>query len=235
MIAKTTNGRLILSAILMVLLALLLMFAPAEAGWKGWGHRGIEGSGDLETRSFDLKDFDSIRIDGVAEVEVTIADEFKVELTTDDNLLEFVIVEVRRGTLILDMEDDIGDIDTDEGFRYRISMPSFVALDIDGVGNVEAEGLVNERFELKVDGVGNVELEGTVDELEVEMDGVGDADLRDFEAKEAWISVDGVASVVCTVTESLDASVDGMGNIKYYGDPPKVRDSVDGFGRIAAR
>ena len=235
MIAKTTNGRLIISAVLLALLALLLMFAPAEAGWKSWGKRGIEGSGELATRSFDVSDFDAIRIEGVAEVEVTIADEFSVELRTDDNLLDYVIVEVRRGTLILDMDDNIGDIQTDEGFHYRISMPSFVALKIDGVGNVEAEGLQNEHFDLQMDGVGNVELQGTVDRLEVEMDGVGDADLRDFEAKEARIEVDGVGTVICTVTESLDATVNGMGNIKYYGDPPKVRESVDGFGKVAAR
>lgn len=235
MIAKTTNGRLIVSAILLAILALLLMFAPADAGWKPWKHGGIEGSGDLETRSYDLKDFDSIRIDGVAEIEVTIADEFKVELTTDDNLLDYVVVEVRHGTLVIDQDDDIGDLDTDDGFRFRISMPAFVALRIDGVGDVEADGLVNDSFELRVDGVGNVELAGSVDRLDIEMDGVGEADLRDFEAKEASIDVDGVATVVCKVTESLDASVNGMGNIKYYGDPPRVSNSVDGFGRIAAR
>jgi hypothetical protein len=235
MIAKTRSGRLILSVILLALLALLLMFAPAEAGWKSWGKRGIEGSGELATRSYDLSDFDAIHIEGVATVEVTIADEFSVELTTDDNLLDYMVVEVRRGTLILDMDDDIDNIETDEGFHYRISMPSFVALKIDGVGKLEAEGLQNDRFDLQMDGVGNVELEGTVDRLKVEMDGVGEAELRDFEAKEARIDVDGVGTVICTVTESLEANVDGMGNIKYYGDPPRVRESVDGFGTVAAR
>lgn len=234
MIAKTTSSRLILSAILLALLALLLTFAPADAAWP-WGKRGIEGSGDLATRTFEVDDFDAIRIDGVATVEVTIADEYSCELTTDDNLLDYAVVEVRRGTLVLDLDDDVGNIDTDEGFRYKISMPRFVALRVDGVGNLEAEGLENEHFELKVDGVGNVELAGTVDRLEVEMDGVGEADLRDLEAKEAHVDVDGVGSVICNVTESLDARVDGMGNIKYYGDPPQVRESVDGFGKVAAR
>ena len=47
----------------------------------------IEGSGRQATRTFDLKDFTTIRVERSIAAEVTRADAFGVSLTADDNIL----------------------------------------------------------------------------------------------------------------------------------------------------
>ena len=57
-----------LTTTILVGLALILMVGNAAA-FSVHG-KGIEGSGDLETREFDLADFDDISVGGAFEVEI---------------------------------------------------------------------------------------------------------------------------------------------------------------------
>jgi hypothetical protein len=220
--------------VLLVLISIVLLAAPSRGGWWG-GHDDLKGSGETARRSFDVGSFDAIRIEGVADVRIVWGEPCAVEVETDDNLLDLVEVEIRRGTLHLDLEDHHGDVDTDLGFRFTVTMPRLDELRIDGVGEVECEGMDQDAFALRIDGVGEVTMAGEVGRLECEMNGVGDVDLRDLVAREARVRVDGVGDLTCHVTDDLDVAVGGMGEVRYYGDPARVRDRVDGFGRIAAR
>jgi hypothetical protein len=219
-----------------LVLALTLAAPSADAGhWFGRGHHNdrIEGSGHYETRSFDLEDFDSIRIDGVFVIDVTAGEDYSIELEAEDNLLDLIIVEVRRGELILDIDDDF-DIETDEEIRLTISMPALVEIDGNGVYELRGTGLDNEMTEIYVQGVGNIELEGRTLELRVQCEGVGNVDLRDLVAQNADVRVEGVGDAYVNVEQELRARVSGLGEIKYAGHPESVDDRVDGFGSISA-
>ena len=216
------------------LTVLCLIAGPADAG--KWFHRGhhedrIEGSGQFETKTYDLEGFDSIRIDGVFEIDVRVGDDFAVEVEAEDNLLEYIIVEVRRGELLLDIEDDV-DIETDEKFRVQIGMPALVEIDGNGVYDLTATGLDNEMTQIYTEGVGSIRLEGRTRKLRVECEGVGNADLRDLVAQEADVRVEGVGDVHVFVEQDLRARVSGLGEITYSGNPDSVDDHVDGFGSI---
>jgi hypothetical protein len=215
------------------LLALTLSASSADAGKWVRSHDSvrIEGSGDFETRNYDLEGFDSIRIDGVFVVRVTAGEDFAVELEAEDNLIEYISIEVRRGTLVLDLEDDV-EIETDEEFRVTISMPELVEIDGNGVYTLRATGLDNERTEISTEGVGEIELEGKTEELFVSCQGVGDMELRDLVAQNADIRVEGIGEVNVFVEQDLRARVSGMGEVRYAGNPDSVDDEVEGFGSI---
>ncbi len=217
-----------------LMLALVLIAPSADAGnWFSRGHHNdrVEGSGHLETRSFDLKDFDAIRIDGVFEIEVTAGEDYSVELEAEDNLLDLIIVEVRRGELILDIDDDF-DIETDESIRLVISMPALVEIEGNGVYELRATGLDNEKTAIYAQGVGNIELSGRTEDLRVQCAGVGNIDLRDLVAQNADVRVEGVGDAYVNVEQELRARVSGLGEIEYAGHPESVDDRVDGFGSI---
>jgi hypothetical protein len=219
-----------------LILALTLVAPPADAGnWFTRGHHDnrIEGSGHYETRSFDLHDFDTIRIDGVFVIEVTAGEDYSVELEAEDNLLDLIIVEVRRGELVLDIDDDY-DIETDEQILLTISMPALVEINGNGVYELKATGLDNEKTEIRAQGVGNIELEGRTRDLEVRCEGVGNVDLRNLVAQNADVRVEGVGDAYVNVEQDLRARVSGLGEIKYAGHPESVDDEVNGFGSIHA-
>lgn len=225
----------VLSRLILPVLALILVLGPADADAGRWFRSGhgerIEGSGDFQTRTFELDGFDGIRIDGVFVVEVTVGEDFSVELEAEDNLIEYLIVEVRRGQLVLDMEDGV-ELETDEEFRVTVSMPKLVKVQGEGVYQLRARGLDNERTEIYAEGVGEIELEGRTHDLRVECEGVGDVDLRGLVAQNARVHLEGIGDVRVFVEQELTARVDGMGQLSYSGDPESVDDEVNGFGSI---
>jgi hypothetical protein len=206
----------------------------AAAGGDRW--RGIKAAGETERRTYDVGDFHSLSIDGVADVELEVGPECFVEVETDVNFIDYVRVRERNGVLILDQNNDFPNVSSDTvHFRFRITMPELRRVEIDGVGAIEGRGVAEEWLRIRADGVADLELKGEVEALDVEVDGVGDLDLRRLTAAEAKVRVDGVGNVTVTVTDLLDAAVDGMGEIEYYGNPEVARKSVDGLGSITAR
>ncbi len=204
-------------------------------GWRASHdrHARIQGSGDLETRVLDLEGFDTIRVDGIAEIDVSIGDDFRVELEAEDNVIDHVDARVSRGRLIIDT-DDIHDIDTDEGIRFTITMPALVEIRVDGVCTLTAEGLDNDETRVEVDGVGDIRLSGRTRSLDVDAGGVGEIDLEDLVAQYADVNVGGVGDVVVYVEKELDVDVHGIGSVTYHGDPERVRDDVGFFGDLVA-
>lgn len=213
---------------------LALVAAPADAGrWHSHGgdQDHVVGSGDFETRSYDLDDFDAIRIDGVFEIEVIAGEDYDVKVEAEDNLFEYIQVDVRRGELRLDIEDDV-EIETDEKILVMISMPALVEIDGNGVYTLRATGLDNEKTTIHAQGVGEIELEGHTRDLRVDQEGVGHTDLRDLVAQNADVRVSGIGDVYVFVEQDLRARVSGLGDIHYAGNPESVDNHVDGFGSI---
>jgi Putative auto-transporter adhesin, head GIN domain len=224
-----------LSAPVLGAFAILFLFTTiADAG--GWlsrrnKHKSVEGSGVLETRVLDFEDFDGIDLDGVADLEISVGEDFSVELVAEDNLIDFVKVNVRRGHLQIDLDDD-QDIETEEGVLLRISMPELNELKLTGVYNVAAQGIDNEKLEIVADGVGEITLEGKTEQLRVAKGGVGRVDLRDLVAQFASVDASGVGEVIVFVEQELEAEANGIGNVEYYGNPVHVHGETDGLGTV---
>lgn len=67
----------------------------------------VIGSGDLVTEDYDFKDFSRIEVSHAFEVQITRSESFKVEVTTDDNLVDRLRVEQSGSTLRIGMEPGI--------------------------------------------------------------------------------------------------------------------------------
>ena len=63
-------------------------------------------------------------------------------------------------------------------------------------------------------------------------DGIGDIELAELVAREAYAITDGIGGIVVNATEKVDARINGIGNITIIGDPESVRTEVDGIGEI---
>jgi hypothetical protein len=52
--------------------------------------------------------------------------------------------------------------------------------------------------------------------------------------QEADVSFEGIGSVAIHAKDKLNATVRGMGNLTYYGNPRVVNKSVSGIGSVVA-
>ena len=208
------------------------LFSTATARSRHHDRDRIEGSSRLETRTFDLQGWDSLRLDGSMDIEVQIGDAHAASVKLDDNLFDNLVLEVRDGTLVVDWRKEC---DADSQARLTLTAPSFVSLEINGAGDVKADGFAGGEFGLRVRGAGDVELTGRVDDLDIRVDGAGDIDAAELAARNVEVVISGAGDVDVSASESLDAAIQGAGDITYRGDPAKVQTKVAGVGGISRR
>jgi len=221
--------------------ALLLSAAPFAAVTAGAaGHslfhgglfgRGEKGSGALTTRTFDVAGFDRVALDGGFDVYVTVGGETAVAVTVDDNLAELFTAEVEAGALHLDWKKACR---PDRKCRVDVTLPELKGFTVNGAGDVVITGVRGARLELRINGAGDMEVSGSVDELELVVSGAGDVEAGELAAQDVEVRISGAGDATVRAARSLDATVSGVGEITYLGDPAEKRTRVSGVGGINA-
>ncbi len=220
----------------LALTALLILTSGSMAGSRH--HRTwfdddrLEGSGNLATERRDIDGFTRIHVGCAFDLDIVVGEDFLVELTHDDNLLELMETDVRGRTLTLDCREEHR---CDHSCLVRIRMPALEELTIEGAADVEIRDFDGERFAYALHGAGDLTIEGSVGALEVRLNGAGDVDARDLRAEDADVRLAGAGAVRVHATERFRGTVSGVGTITYYGDPQRVSERVTGIGSIRSR
>lgn len=222
---------------LAALAALLLFTAPLATAadhslFKGnLFSRGEKGSGTLVTRRFDVGEFDRIELDGGFDVYVTVGGAGDVTATVDDNLVDLFTAEVERGVLRLDWKQGCR---PDRKSRVDVTLPELKGFTVNGAGDVEITGARGPSLALRINGAGDMAVSGAVDALELTVSGAGDVKAGDLDAQDVEVRVSGAGDATVRAARSLEATVSGVGDITYLGDPAQKRTRVSGVGNIHA-
>lgn len=75
---------------------------------------------------------------------------------------------------------------------------------------------------------------GSTQELTLEINGSGDINAQNLTANECDIDINGSGKAFLTVTDKLDISIVGSGDVIYAGEPI-IKSSVTGNGKIKSR
>ena len=108
----------------------------------------------------------------------------------------------------------------------------FLDLDIHGASETEFTGLICEEFTLDIKGAGDLKLSGRTNLFEIDVKGAGDVNGFNFITTILDAKIMGAGDIKLTVTEEIDASIFGAGNITYKGNPARVKDKIFGAGEI---
>ena len=189
-------------------------------------------SAHAQTVERTVDEYTSIELIGAADVHVTVGDDYYLKIEGPKDRLENLTTVVEDGTLTIS-EDSTG-LFTTGSIEIWITMPAISAFTLSGAGDVVIEGVAGESFELTVRGAGDVEVSGEVDTATISVSGAGDVDAKDLIAKDATVTVRGAGDVDVYASESLTATVQGFGDVTYFGDPATVTPEVKGMGDISA-
>ena len=221
------------------------------AGCEGTLQPGLQGSGRQASEQRDVAAFE--RIDVVGQTTVTVASgEPSVTVRGDDNLLAHVVTRVEDGTLLI---DERRSVDPRTELVVEVTTPqlsgaslqgsgdltvrdvageTFTAV-LDGSGDLEVAGLTGEAFTAELGGSGSLRASGQVQQVDLSLSGSGSAELQGLAALRATVDVDGSGDALVSVSETLDASSSGSGDVIYTGDPQNVQEDVSGSGDIRPR
>jgi hypothetical protein len=93
------------------------------------------GSGHLTTRSFDFADFSRISAGYAFELEVTQAANYSVSVTLDDNLTDYLRVDIKGDTLKLEMQSSR--LYRSTNLRAVVTMPRLKELTLSGASRAD--------------------------------------------------------------------------------------------------
>jgi hypothetical protein len=136
-----------------------------------------------------------------------------------------------------DQEGFVSDEEDSENTLYQ-DIPetaSRVSLRTSGSGDAHLSGIEASRVHVRTSGSGDVHLAGGATSLNAQSSGSGDISAKDLRVEQGVLRTSGSGDVRGTVTESVDASSSGSGDITIWGKPGDRSRNSTGSGDILFR
>ena len=211
----------------------------------------IFNSGELEIEDRIInEDYDGVNIDGAIDLYVVQGQDYDLRVEAGSRKMKFISTEVSNG--ILYIEEENNNVSNDKQTKVYISKEFLNQIHLDGSGDVQALDLETDHMDLKIHGSGDMELEleGT-QTLEIDIDGSGDISLegnagtaiwnidgsgdidgRDFPVEDAFINIEGSGDIFVNVSNLLDVTIEGSGDVLYLGSPNVINTDISGSGSV---
>lgn len=212
---------------------LIAVLVVATVGLSGCHDREVH-RGPVVSETRDVSDFESISVRGSARLIVKIGERPSVSISGPESSVKRVTTDVDGDTLyIRSSRKDWSFGQGDSRLTVNVTVPELSELRLEGSNDARLSGFNGGSSRINIEGAANLEANGRLDELTIRMSGAGRANLRDLVAANAIVTVDGVGSVHVNSTDSLDATMNGVGAILYSGTPREVNTSMNGVGTIS--
>ena len=183
------------------------------------GKDAIKGEGPVISKSFDLKDFDRIVINGQADATFTQSDTYEVTLRAQENVFDYVDYRVEGTTLILELKDKRMVRSTD--FDLTLKAPALKRLEVNGAADFDIPaGLKSDDdLQIEVNGAGDLTFDAVrCNNLSISANGAADVDLTDIDVQNLKVDVNGAGDVVVDgAAGDANLSVNGAGDIDASG------------------
>ncbi|GMO26953.1 MAG: head GIN domain-containing protein [Termitinemataceae bacterium] len=208
------------------------------------------GNGIISSTDFSLQDFASVEVFGSAEIRIYYAKTQSVRLTTDENLKEFVILEVNNDVLMVSSErgkkirftkylveiytDDLESISCHGSSNVQVfdKINGFQTLSVAGSATIQFnESVVLGNLDGKISGSGKITAKGKCNNLNISIAGSGKFLGAELEAENADVKVSGSGTATVFAVKILNANIGGSGKIFYKGNPT-VNEHIGGSGMI---
>ena len=214
----------------------------------------VVGSNNIITQEKQLSAYDRIEVLGSYDVIFTDGEVGKIKINAPDNILPLIQTEVSDGLLR---------IGTGKG-RYKVKEPIIIyvpvdsrlkQVDIKGSADIYTEKNLETKtlnvgiygsgdarlavdvfsLALEVVGAGDIRVSGRAKDLSIDISGSGDVEVPNLKAEKAVININGSGDVSAYVTENVDISIAGSGDVTIKGNPKKVKRIINGSGRVSVK
>jgi len=191
---------------------------------------GMAAEDATDTRA--VSGFDRITLEGPFSTEITAGGTTThVTITGDPALLSRITTEVRDKTLVVGMKSGTNNVR--EAPKLKVTLPVLRAFANDSAGKAVISGIGGGDFDISNDGTGMITASGRAKRLNIALDGTGKIDTTALDAGDVTVNSNGVGGVYVKASGELKMNVNGVGEIRYTGNPTHVESHVNGLGRIS--
>jgi hypothetical protein len=206
----------------------------------------MNGSGNIVENPIRVADFTDVNIAGPFSIEVIHSESFNVILSTDENLVDRVLVSLEDRTLKLKIQAPASFFPT--SLKVRISMPKINNLILTDEATASLSGfpliagfnlvlkntsslngyLEAENIYFDISGGSQVNLQGQGQKLQLQCTGQSEVDLTDLVLKSANVRVIEASQATLNINGRFDVAMEGASKIFYLGNPIFYNTSVSG-------
>ena len=209
-------------------------------------------SGEWETGSVrDVRGFDSVSLDTSGELIITQGDREGLEIEATPSDLRRIITEVRGGTLHIDRERGFSSLSFDRA-TFRLTMKTIAGLEthssgkitvnnlragslriqISSSGGISIDSLAADSLDAQISSSGSLAVAGKADQQNVRISSSGNYSAGKLASRTANVEVSSSGDATLRVSDSLEARISSSGEVRYYGNPPRVSSNTSSSGRL---
>lgn len=242
---KTLNFNSKMQIFIVMIFALQLLSACTYA--DPFAERG---SGNKQVEERNVKSFVALEVSGGFEVILKQGTSEALTIEADDNLMKYIVSEVRGGELRIFTEGSVSpktkmkayvtfvkldEIDISGAVKLIAeSKLSFNKLMLEGSGasDIEME-LSAERIEADLSGASELNLIGSVSNIELECSGASKIYAADLESESVRLDLSGASYIEVFAKESLIIDASGASSVRYKGNPEKLVTNTSGASKVS--
>jgi len=234
-----------IQAVLIVGALALLSFFPS------CGPGCIDGNGTIVSEMRDVQGFSSVVMSSDFDVFITQDTVYSVEVEGDENLLPYVIADMRStGTLELRSSNNRC-LNSSGPIKVYVKTPDILNVTNSGSGYIECRKVFNKKFNVLLSGSGEIfcpnldtydlratisgsgliELSGKTITSNMKISGSGKTKAYGMDQNECYMTITGSGDAYVFVFDYLNVSIPGSGDVFYRGDPD-LDYRIDGSGRV---
>lgn len=235
------------------ILTLVILLSTTIGFSQTW--KKISGNGNMKTETRTTGEYEGINCAGPFDYVLVKGNEGNIKIEGEENLLKYVITEVKNNELIVKTENGIN-LKTSLGKPITVTIPfkdinsvglagsgdllskdqiatTNFKVSLTGSGDVDLD-ISAEDIESHLVGSGDITLKGKTTNLELTISGSGDYSCFGLDADNTDVSVSGSGDVDVVSNKSLKVRISGSGDVTYKGNPDKEDTKVSGSGSISA-
>lgn len=192
----------------------------------------VKGSGNAKTIVMAAKPFNRANITGSVDVDFVMSkSEQVVEVTADDNLIDFVEILYSGDSISISFKDGAS-FSTCHPIKVNITCPVLNGLKLIGSSDVTVSKMNQEKLNVNIVGSAHIALDGKAGDATFKVKGSGDIDAKDLEVNNLEVSISGSGKIKATAKKIAHARVSGSGNVKIFGNPNEKSSECNGSGKI---
>lgn len=208
----------------------------------------LKGEEAVETSERDMTDFEMLDISGMQQVYLKQGESYAVKIEAPSDLMPHIKTSVEGGTLKVWNEPCLAD---PEQIQIHITLPTLNSIKASGIGTIETVGTFEgdiieleaqgataikmdinaNALKVNIPGATTMEFTGGCELLEVNATGAATIDAKGLRASNVKVTMSGATTCSVHPIDHLDATINGMGIVEYYGNP-EVKQEVNGLGTV---
>tara|TARA_R110002073_G_scaffold40547_5_gene114988 strand:- start:94046 stop:94753 length:708 start_codon:yes stop_codon:yes gene_type:complete len=227
-------------------LAIALLFVTSSCVFVG-----VRGDGNVITQTRTISsDFNAVSVSNGIEVRLTMGDAVSLSLEADENLHDIIITEVEDGVLKIYAEENIWRAKKRKVYLSATSINELRATsgsEIISENTISSDDLkvsvtsgADARLQLNVINLkcsttsgADARLKGSADSFVANATSGSNIRANELEAKICDANVTSGADISVNVIEALDANASSGGDIRFSGNPKKVKKNSSSGGGIS--